>query len=127
MSAEKAVVAGSHGGGSGPDGHTAWVLGVGDAICMVLADLTGAAVFQQPPVLLQGVAGRQLLTDMPGWGDGHVQMEKEAAERRERWLQILQADCALSRCSTPLRYQISHHFAAQFANCPCQPTVIDET
>ena len=67
VSAEKAVVAGSHGGGSGPDGHTAWVLGVGDAICMVLADLTGAAVFQQPPVLLQGVAGRQLLTDMPGW------------------------------------------------------------
>lgn len=32
------MVARSHGGGAGPGGHAAWVLGVGDAVCMVSAD-----------------------------------------------------------------------------------------
>lgn len=55
---EKAMVAGSHGGGAGPGGHAAWVLGVGDAICMVSADFTLLYPSSHPASSREWPAGR---------------------------------------------------------------------
>ena len=54
---EKAMVARSHGGGAGPGGHAAWVLGVGDAVCMVSADFMLLYPSSHPASSREGLAG----------------------------------------------------------------------